>query len=120
MDPGAIQPIITAFRSRLRPDAEANGYSELAIRMETRARAMPGFIDFKTFTADDGERISIIVFDTTEHQEAWRDDPEHRAAQRRGRETFYAEYSISVCDERRRRSFPDDSITTAGLDGQAH
>lgn len=73
--------------------------------MEARARAMPGFVDFKTFTAPDGERVSIIAFDTFEHHDAWRDDLEHRSAQRRGRQELYAEYSISVCEERARRDF---------------
>jgi heme-degrading monooxygenase HmoA len=62
---------------------------------------MPGFMEFKAFTANDGERVSVIVFDTLEHQAAWRDDPEHQSAQRRGRHEFYAEYSISVCEEYR-------------------
>ncbi|HEX4865909.1 MAG TPA: antibiotic biosynthesis monooxygenase [Acidimicrobiales bacterium] len=62
---------------------------------------MPGFEGFKTFAAPDGERVSIIVFDSLEHQEAWRDDHEHRLAQRRGRQDFYAAYSISVCEEYR-------------------
>lgn len=62
---------------------------------------MPGFIDFKTFAAIDGERVSVIVFDSLEHQASWREDPEHRSAQRRGRREFYSEYSISVCEEHR-------------------
>jgi heme-degrading monooxygenase HmoA len=97
--------VVTVFRSRLRPDAVANGYTELAARMELRARAMPGFVDFKTFTAPDRERLSIIIFDTWEHHCAWRDDPEHRAAQQRGRRDFYAEYSIVVCEPRHRSQF---------------
>ena len=105
MEPDNEHPVVTVFRSRLRHDAEANGYGELAARMEDRARAMPGFIDFKTFSSPDGERFSVIVFDTIAHQHAWRDDPEHRGAQQRGRESFYSEYSISVCRELGRRSF---------------
>jgi len=98
-------PIVTVFRSRLRSDADANGYYELAGRMEARARAMPGFVDFKTFSAPDGERVSIVVFRTMEHQQSWRSDPEHKAAQRRGRADFYEEYSISVCEQRRHYNF---------------
>jgi heme-degrading monooxygenase HmoA len=71
--------------------------------MEDRVRAMPGFMYFKTFTAEDGERVSIIAFDTFEHHAAWRDDREHRAAQRRGRDAFYPEYPISVCEQRQQR-----------------
>ena len=105
MEPDTAHPVVTVFRSRLLADAEANGYGELAAHMEDRARMMPGFVDFKTFAAIDGERLSVIVFDTIAHQHAWRDDLEHRAAQQRGRDTFYSEYSISVCQELTRRSF---------------
>ncbi len=105
MEPEIARSVVTVFRSRLRRDAEANGYAALAARMEARARAMPGFVDFKSFVAADGERLSVIVFDTIAHQHAWRDDPEHRVAQQRGRDIFYSEYSISVCQELDRRRF---------------
>ncbi len=88
--------ILTVFRSRLLPDAEAHGYHELAYDMERQARAMPGFLEFKTFTAEDGERVSLAVFDSIENHNRWRDHPGHVTAQRRGREDFYAEYRISV------------------------
>ena len=105
MEPEIARPVVTVFRSRLRRDAAANGYAELARRMEDRARAMPGFVEFKTFAAPDGERVSVVVFDTIAHHHAWRDDAEHRLAQQRGRDAFYSEYSISVCQELDRRSF---------------
>lgn len=115
MEPGTAQPVVTVFRSRLREDAEVNGYGELATRMEERARQMPGFVDFKTFTAPDGERMSLVIFDTIAHHEAWRDDPEHRLAQQRGRDVFYREYTISVCSEIRRRHFR--STEAASVEG---
>jgi len=89
--------VVTIFRSRLRSDAEANGYTRLANALERRARSMPGFVDFKTFSASDGEHVSIAVFDCEQHHKAWRDDPAHRAAQLRGRRQFYSEFSITVC-----------------------
>ncbi|MEG8180775.1 antibiotic biosynthesis monooxygenase [Nocardia terpenica] len=97
--------VVTVFRSRLREDAGANGYYELTAKLDARARAMPGFVDAKTFTAADGERVTVVTFDNAEHQRAWGQDPEHREAQRRGREEFYSEYSISVCEERHRGLF---------------
>lgn len=98
--------IVTVFRSRLRDDAEANGYPELAAEMGERAAAMPGFVEYKTFTASDGERVTIAVFDSAEHQRGWREDPAHRAAQQRGREDLYASYEITVCEEVSHRRFP--------------
>lgn len=97
---------MTVFRSRLRADAAA-AYGPLAERMESLARAMPGFVSFKTFEADDGERVSVVVFADRESHEAWRDHPEHRSAQAQGRASLYEEYDIQVCrlvDERRFRA----------------
>lgn len=100
------QPIIlTVFRSRLRSDAEARGYPAVADEMERQARAFPGFRDFKTFTAEDGERVSFVVFDDIESHDRWRDHPDHRTAQRRGREEFYSEYRITVAEVLREYSF---------------
>jgi len=96
--------VMTVFRSRLRPDA-GDRYHATAARMLELARAMPGFVDFKQFVAEDGERVSVITFATVEEQRAWRDHPEHRAAQRTGRERFYASYTVSVCDVREEHSF---------------
>jgi heme-degrading monooxygenase HmoA len=96
--------VVTVFRSRLRPEA-GDEYLEVAERMESLARSMPGFVDFKAFSAADGERVSLIAFESMEAQAAWRNHPEHREAQRRGRERFYAEYRIQVCDLQSERCF---------------
>lgn len=72
------------------------GYHEVAAEMERQARTMPGFVDFTTFTAEDGERVSIVVFDSIENHDRWRTHPDHRIAQQRGRDDFYTEYRIMV------------------------
>lgn len=77
--------------------------------MERRARTMPGFVSFKTFTASDGERVSIVEFDSIEHHNDWRDEPAHRAAQERGRRDFYSEYQITVGQVRQHRVFTAES-----------
>jgi heme-degrading monooxygenase HmoA len=88
--------IVTIFRSRLRPE-HLEEYERLAPHIETLARTMPGFISIKGYTATDGERVSIVEFDTLENHHAWRAHPEHLKAQRLGREKFYAEFHIQVC-----------------------
>ena len=98
--------IVTVFRSRLRDDAEENGYPALAEAMGERAAGMPGFVEYKTFIASDGERVTIAVFDSAEHQKGWRQDPAHREAQEKGRRELYASYSVSVCEEISHRTFP--------------
>lgn len=95
--PFAPGQVVTVFRSRLRDDA-APGYHETADRMLELARAVPGFVDYKFFYADDGERVSIATFASHEAQRTWREHVEHRAAQARGRDEWYAWYSIQVAD----------------------
>ena len=98
---------VTIFRSRLRPEHEKE-YHERAGRMESLARSMPGFVSIKTFYARDGERVSIVEFETAETHDAWRKHPEHREAQRLGREKFYSEFKIQVLDNPRGYSFSQE------------
>ena len=96
--------VITLFRSRLRPEAHAE-YERWARRMVELASQQPGFVAIKTFAAVDVERVSIVEFESEAAHGAWRDHPEHREAQRLGRERFYAEFQIQVCSPVRRYAF---------------
>jgi heme-degrading monooxygenase HmoA len=92
--------VVTIFRSRLDP-AHAKQYQATAERMHSLATAMPGFVSIKTFLAEDGERLSMVVFESPETHQAWRDHPEHREAQRLGWQAFYTEFSVIVCEDPR-------------------
>ncbi|MGE0320923.1 MAG: antibiotic biosynthesis monooxygenase [Polyangiaceae bacterium] len=95
---------ITVFRNRLRADAGTD-YGDVATRMRELAKSMPGYVSFKTFTAEDGERVSIIEFDSLESLLGWKNHPEHRAAQERGREAYYEEYSVQSAEVAREYRF---------------
>jgi len=101
----ARKSVVTVFCSRLAPGAEAE-YGPLAAAIEARASAMPGFVDFKSFSAPDGERVAIVTFATWEDHARWRDDPVHRDAQLRGIERLYTSYAITVTEEIATRRFP--------------
>lgn len=94
---------LVVFRSRLRPEHAAE-FRDLAGRMLELAEAMPGFVSYDTYASEDGERCSVIQFETPEHLRAWREHPEHREAQRVGRERFYEEYTLQVATEPLRES----------------
>ena len=89
--------VVVLFRNRLRDDA-GEEYQTTAKRMLALASAMPGFVSFKIFQAADGERLSVIEFESDDAARAWREHPEHRDAQQRGRARFYEEYRIQVCE----------------------
>jgi heme-degrading monooxygenase HmoA len=92
--------IVTVFRQMLRDDVPEE-YQALSAELERIARSSPGFIEFREFTAQDGEHLAIAIFETAEAEASWRDNAAHRAAQRRGREKFYQWYDVSVCEELR-------------------
>ena len=96
--------IVVLFRSRLTPEAGAD-YSEMAEEMLATAKTMPGFIDFKSFKAEDGERISIVWWQDEETLSAWRGHARHRQAQKRGREKWYEYYKVEVAEVLRASSF---------------
>jgi heme-degrading monooxygenase HmoA len=96
--------IVTVFRSRLMPGLREE-YVALVDRMVELASAMPGYISHKGFFAEDGERCTIVEFESEEAQRAWRMHPEHRDAQRKGRELYYQDFSLQVCQVMRENRF---------------
>jgi heme-degrading monooxygenase HmoA len=102
-----MAPIVTVFRSRLRPDVPAD-YWDLADELLELARAIDGFLEHKVFVADDGERCTIVVFADATAESEWRDHVAHRAAQHRGRLDFYTEYDVAVCEQVRRHRWTAD------------
>jgi heme-degrading monooxygenase HmoA len=96
--------VVTVFRSRLKPDAQEE-YGRWAARMSELARRMPGYVSHKGFVAEDGERVTIVEFDSEAHHRAWATHAEHVAAKKKGRESFYTEYRIQVCTVQRDSAF---------------
>jgi heme-degrading monooxygenase HmoA len=89
--------VIVLFRSKLTPEA-GDDYAAMAGEMLARAQTMPGFIDFKSFRADDGERLSVIRWESQETLRAWTDDLRHVVAQRLGRGKWYEYFRVEVAD----------------------
>jgi heme-degrading monooxygenase HmoA len=97
--------VVVIFRSRIRHDADLTGIDALAARMHEIASAMPGFISYKEFRADDQETVALVEFDSAGHLLAWRNHPEHLAAQQRGRDAVFESYEIAVCQPVKRYGF---------------
>lgn len=89
--------VVIVFRTRLKDGIDEQALTALGERMFEIASAMPGFISYKDFAAADGENVSIVEFDSLESLAAWRDHPEHLAAQEYGRQTCFASYQVQVC-----------------------
>jgi heme-degrading monooxygenase HmoA len=97
--------IVVVFRSRLRPENQEAYAAEAAV-IDPLAHETPGLISVKTFAAPDGERVTIAEFKSEEDIATWRKHPRHREAQGKGRQLFYSEYQLQVCEVVRSHDFP--------------
>jgi heme-degrading monooxygenase HmoA len=96
--------ILTVFRSRLNSGHDAD-YDEFVKSTSALAERSPGFLGHKMFFAPDGERVTLVEFDSLESQRAWSLSSEHKAAAKAGRKSFYETYRIQVCDVLRDSTF---------------
>jgi heme-degrading monooxygenase HmoA len=96
--------VVVVFRSRFSAEA-GDDYAEMAAEMLATAKEMPGFVEFKSFKSDDGERLSLVYWQDHETMAAWRNHPRHRIAQSSGRSKWYESYRIEVADIARESAF---------------
>jgi heme-degrading monooxygenase HmoA len=89
--------VVIVFRATIRPGVDQAALAQVGHRMYELASSMPGYVSYKDFVAADGENVSIVEFGSLEALAAWREHPEHRLAQQRGREEFFSAYHIQVC-----------------------
>ena len=97
--------IIAVFRVHVKPQANLEELGALIQKMGALVSEMPGFLALKEFSAQDGELLALAEFDSLESVDAWKAHPEHVIAQRRGREEFFANYRIQVCNVVRTSEF---------------
>ena len=103
--------VTVIFRSRLSPDDDSGEYPVMAPRILELAKQSPGFVSFQSFSGEGGDRLSVIEFESLEAVDTWRNHPEHREAQRLGKERFYSEYHLQVCEQVRSYSFVEGKLT---------
>ena len=90
--------VIVVFRFHAKPQANLEELGALSQKMGALVSQVPGFLAVKDFSAQDGEVVAIAEFDSLESVDAWKAHPEHLTAQQRGREEFFADYRIQVCN----------------------
>ena len=99
-----MSKVVTVFRSRLKPE-NVEEYYQWAARISALAKTMPGYVSHKGFVAEDGERVTIVEFADEESHRGWATQAQHVEAKKKGRESFYTEYSIQVCSVTRETRF---------------
>jgi heme-degrading monooxygenase HmoA len=96
--------MLILFRSKLTTTA-GEDYARMAAEMDAHARTFPGFVDGKSFTAEDGERLTVVWWQDEETLRVWATDARHRVAQSTGRREWYEYYKMDVAQIVRVRNF---------------
>jgi heme-degrading monooxygenase HmoA len=90
--------VVVTFRNRFAPGIDLDEYGQRVGKLFEIVAAMPGFLGIRSYASEDGERISVIEFASQEALAAWRGQPDHRIAQELGKQKYYAEYRLQVCE----------------------
>jgi heme-degrading monooxygenase HmoA len=90
--------VVVTFRNRFNPGIDQQEYGQRVAKLFEIVSAMPGFRGIRSYAAEDGEQLSLIEFDSLESLASWRDQPDHREAQLLGKQRYYAEYHLQICE----------------------
>jgi len=96
--------LVILFRSKLTSQA-GEDYQAMNAEMENLVRQNPGFVDVKSYTAADGERLTVVWWRDEASLTEWRNQMRHREAQNTGRQKWYEYYDMDVATIIRSRSF---------------
>ncbi len=91
--------VIVLFEVTMRPGKDA-GYFDLASQLRPELEKVDGFVSVERFEslARKGKYLSMSVWRDADAVRAWRDNNDHQAAQRRGKDEVFADYRIRVTE----------------------
>lgn len=94
-------PYYAVIFTSVRTDVD-NGYGEIAKRMVELAARQPGFLGIESARQEIG--ITVSYWSSPEAIKAWKDNLDHRQAQRRAGD-WYAQFRVRVCRVEREYGF---------------
>jgi heme-degrading monooxygenase HmoA len=97
-EPPYFAVIFTSLRT-----AGDDGYAAMAEIMDALAAAQPGFLGIES--AHEGLGITVSYWDSLEAIQAWRQNAQHKLAQRKGYQSWYKSFKIRICKVERDYGF---------------
>lgn len=98
-------PYYAVIFTSVRTDIDG-GYAIMATLLEELAKRQQGFLGIES--ARDGVGITVSYWSSLAAIQAWREQVQHAAAQKLGKERWYESYFIRVCLVERAYSFGVD------------
>lgn len=107
-EPPYVAVIFTSMRTE-----EDGGYAATTVEMEELAARQPGFLGVES--ARDGVGITVSYWATEEDARAWKRVGEYRLAQQRGRDHWYAAYTVRIAHVTRAYGFDAAAADKPGV-----
>jgi heme-degrading monooxygenase HmoA len=89
-------PYTAVIFSSVRTAGGDEAYAATAARMEELAAEQPGYLGIESARGTDGFGITVSYWRTADDARAWKRVAEHKEAQRRGRDEWYATWTVRV------------------------
>jgi heme-degrading monooxygenase HmoA len=105
--------LLVVFRARAHMDVIEES-AAIGEELKAIAQSMPGFVDYKEYAAEDGEFVTIVMFEDAAALRAWREHPRHREAITLGYDRWMSSYDIAVCEVQRRYTRDERVKAVAG------
>ena len=99
--------VTAVVRVTLRDDIDFEDYGKFEQKMLGLGSSMPGFLEIKEFKSDDDEYLMLVSFQSRAEMISWRDHPDHRKTQQRGRERYFSKYDVKIGEVTQHYSFSD-------------
>lgn len=109
--------ILTVFRSRLTSLAQ-DDYAAWVLELKELAKQNSGFIDIKTYTAEDGERLTAVRWKDAATLREWSINARHLQAKGLGRKKWYEYFESQVAEVIRTSTFHRDDTGSASCQSQ--
>ena len=93
------------FTSTLTDNAQ--GYAEMANKMEALAKTQKGFLGIDSVREEVG--ITVSYWESLDDIRSWKQNTEHLFAQQKGREQWYSWYTVRICKVEREYMFKNSS-----------
>ena len=103
------------------PTAEGKAeYFKLGAALKEELQKMPGFISVERFASvnNEGKFLSLSFWENEEAVAGWRNQVNHRASQKRGYDTLFDHYRISVGEIV--REYTDKNRSEAPIDSNRY
>ena len=101
-------PYVAVIFTSLRTPDDAEGYGRMAEAMEELASRQPGYLGIEAAREDLG--ITVSYWADEDSARAWKQVAAHGAAQRRGRERWYADYRVRIATVTREYSLSTSDL----------